>query len=253
MASGFHLQATFDWAKDLTNAGGDAPTAFNSEQGSIGPAGVGLTGINDRFNLRLDRGNDPGVRRARFLLTGVYQFPFGRGKRFLPKSSRPVNALVTGWQLSTITLVQTGPYMTPWDSNTDNSQSNLAESSRNAIVRPDRIGNCDVSNPSPNQWFNYAAFAPTPAGAGRLGNAGVGVCQGPGTIGVSGGISKNFSIAEKLRVRFEATFSNILNHPNFAAPPVDVSSPSTFGVTQTVQSSENSGNRVGQLSMRLDF
>ena len=83
MASGFYLQATYDWAKDLTNASGDAPTAFNIEQGSIGPPGVGLTAINDRFNLRLDRGNDPGVRRSRFLLTGMYQFPFGRGRKFL--------------------------------------------------------------------------------------------------------------------------------------------------------------------------
>jgi hypothetical protein len=252
MASGFHLQATFDWAKDLTNAGGDAPTAFNIEQGSIGPAGVGLTGINDRFNLRLDRGNDPGVRRARFLLSGVYQLPFGRGKRFLANSG-PANAILGGWQLSTITLLQTGPYLTPWDSNTDDSQANLGEGYRNAIVRPDQIGSCDLSNPSPNHWLNFAAFVPTPAGAGRPGNAGVGVCRGPGTIAVSGGLAKNFAVRERLKIRFEATFSNVLNHPNFAAPPVDVSSPATFGVTQTVQSSENGGNRVGQLSLRLDF
>ena len=56
-----------------------------------------------------------------------------------------------------------------------------------------------------------------------------------------------------MKMRFEATFTNILNHPNFAAPAMDVSSPSTFGVTQSVQSSENGGNRVGQLSLRIDF
>jgi hypothetical protein len=158
-----------------------------------------------------------------------------------------------GWQLSTITLLQTGPYLTPWDSNTDDSQANLGEGYRNAIVRPDQIGSCDLSNPSPNHWLNFAAFVPTPAGAGRPGNAGVGVCRGPGTIAVSGGLAKNFAVRERLKIRFEATFSNVLNHPNFAAPPVDVSSPATFGVTQTVQSSENGGNRVGQLSLRLDF
>ena len=251
MATGFHLQATFDWAKDLTNAGGDAPGgSFNIEQGSIGT--VGLTGVNDRFNLRLNRGNDPGVRRARFLLTGVYQLPFGRGNRFLANSG-PANAVLGGWQLSTITLLQTGPYLTAWDSNTDDSQSNLGESFRNAIVRPDQIGNCNVSNPTPNHWFDPGAFVPTPAGAGRPGNAGVGTCRGPGTIGVSGGLSKSISITEKLKLRLEGTFSNILNHPNFAPPSRDVSSPSTFGVTQTVQSSENGGNRVGQLSLRIDF
>ena len=82
-----------DWAKDLTNAGGDAPTAFGIEQGNVsGPNG--LTGINDRFNLRLDRGNDPGVRRDRFLLTAQYQLPFGRGMKFLSHSSRAVDAVL---------------------------------------------------------------------------------------------------------------------------------------------------------------
>lgn len=124
---------------------------------------------------------------------------------------------------------------------------------RLAVVRPDQIGNCNLSNPGPNGWFNLAAFAPTPAGAGRPGNAGVGICEGPGTVTVAGGLAKSFLLTEKVRMRFEATFSNILNHPNFAAPPTDVSSTSTFGVTQTVQTSENGGNRVGQLSLRIDF
>jgi hypothetical protein len=34
---------------------------------------------------------------------------------------------------------------------------------------------------------------------------------------------------------------------------MDISSPGVFGVTQTVQGAENGGNRVGQLSLRLDF
>ncbi len=212
-----------------------------------------LPAINDRFNLRLDRGNDPGVRRGRFLLTAQYQLPFGHGMKFLNRSNRAVDAVLGGWQLSTITLAQTGPYLTPYDSNTDDSQANLNEAGRAAVVRPDRIGNCNISNPGPNGWFNLAAFVPTPAGAGRPGNAGVGICEGPETVTVAGGLSKSFSLTERLRMRFEATFTNILNHPNFAAPPTDVSSPSTFGVTQTVQSAENGGNRVGQLSLRLDF
>jgi len=252
MATGFYLQATFDWAKDLTDAGGDAPTAFGIEQGNIsGPNG--LTGVNDRFNLRLDRGNDPGVRRSRFLLTAQYQLPFGRGKRFLTNTNRAVDAFLGGWQLSTITLLQTGPYETPYDSNTDDSQANLNEAGRSAVVRPDRIGNCGLSNPGPNGWFNLAAFVPTPAGAGRPGNAGVGICEGPRTATVAGGLAKSFSLTERVKLRFEASFSNILNHPNFAAPPTDISSPDTFGVTQTVQTSENAGNRVGQMSLRLDF
>ncbi len=253
MASGFYLQATYDWVKDLTDANNDAPATFGSEQGN-GSGPLGLTGVNDRFDLRADRGNDPGVRRSRFLLTGLYQLPVGRDKKFLSHSNAFVNGLLGGWQISTIALAETGPYMTPYDSNTADSQANLNEANRPAVVKPDQIGNCNISNPTPNGWFNLAAFVPTPQGAGRIGNAGVGVCEGPGTVTIAGGLSKNIPLREKLRLRFEATFTNILNHPNFAPPAsMDVSAPSSFGVTQTVQTSENGGNRTGQLSLRLDF
>ena len=128
----------------------------------------GLTGINNRFNLGLDRGNDPGVRRNRLLMTGVYQLPFGRGKHFLTKCGRAVDALLGEWQLS-IALAQTGPYLTPYDSNTDTSQAKLNQTARAAVVRPDRFGNCNLPNPGGNGWFNLAASTATPAGAGRPG------------------------------------------------------------------------------------
>jgi hypothetical protein len=57
---------------------------------------------------------------------------------------------------------------------------------------------------------------------------------------------------ERLRMRFEGTFTNLFNHPNFAPPPRNVTS-SSFGIVQSVQSAENSGNRTGQISLRLDF
>jgi hypothetical protein len=56
-----------------------------------------------------------------------------------------------------------------------------------------------------------------------------------------------------LRLRFEATFTNVLNHPNFAPPATNVSNPSTFGVLQSAQTAENGGNRTGQVALRLDF
>jgi hypothetical protein len=263
MASGFYLQATYDWAKDLSDANNDAPAAYGAEQGNFtGPLGF-VVGVNDRFNLGNDRGNAPGDRRSRFLLTGIYQLPFGHGRKFLANSNRFANGVLGGWQISSIALAETGPYLTPFDGNPLDSQANLNEVGRPAVVRPDQIANCNISNPTPNGWFNDNAFVLTPVGAGRTGNAGVGVCEGPGTVTIAGGLSKVFAPWERLRVRFEATFTNILNHPNFAPPAsMDVSSLSqfggntalsSFGVTQTVQSSENGGNRVGQLSLRLDF
>ena len=120
--------------------------------------------------------------------------------------------------------------------------------------RPDQIASCNISNPGPSGWFNINAFVNTPPGAGRIGNEGVGNCVGPGTTTVSAGLSKIFPIHERLRMQLSASFTNLLNHPNFVQPPsMDISSPSNFGVTTTVQSAENGGNRVGQLSLRIDF
>src|ERR1019366_8857634 len=131
-------------------------------------------------------------------------------------------------------------------------QSNLNEAGHGIPVRPDQIGNCNLPHPTPQDWFNAAAFVPTPAGAGRVGNAKVGSCVGPRTVAVAGGLSKNFILSEKTKLRFDATFTNLLNHPNFAAPSTAFGTPA-FGVTNTVQAQENAGNRVGQLSLRVDF
>src|SRR5258708_17653059 len=44
--------------------------------------------------------------------------------------------------------------------------------------------------------FNLKTFAPTPAGAARVGNPGVGILEGPGTIAVNAGLSKAMTIRE---------------------------------------------------------
>jgi hypothetical protein len=77
--------------------------------------------------------------------------------------------------------------------------------------------------------------------------------EGPGTIAVSTGLGKTFPFRDRVKVRFEATFTNVLNHTNFAPPATNVSDPSTFGVLQSAQTAENAGNRTGQLALRIDF
>ena len=99
MAGGFYLQGTYDLAKDLSDAG-DMPSGFGTESGN--------GRVDDRFNLRNDRGNDPGPRRQRFLFTGLYQLPFGHGRQFLANANRFVNGALGGWQLSAILLDRPG-------------------------------------------------------------------------------------------------------------------------------------------------
>lgn len=102
-------------------------------------------------------------------------------------------------------------------------------------------------------YFNLAAFAPTPAGAGRFGNAGVGILEGPGTATINLGLAKVFNVGERCKFRVEATFTNVLNHVNFAPPATQIDATSTFGVLSAAQTAENAGNRTGQLALRLEF
>jgi hypothetical protein len=56
-----------------------------------------------------------------------------------------------------------------------------------------------------------------------------------------------------MHLRFEATFTNVLNHRNYAPTATNWSSPSTFGVLNAQQTAENAGNRTGQLALRFEF
>jgi len=239
--SGLTLQASHVWAKSLGNVGGDAPTAFTPEV-------IYGTPVANRFDLAANRGNIAQTRRDRFLVTALYDLPFGRNRRFLSHMGRLSEAALGGWSFSTVTLWETGPYLTPVTSSSyDPGNLNLVY--RGALQRPDCTGNPNFS--TNGSLFNLAAFNPIPAGP--VGNCGVGSLLGPGTTAVAAGMSKNFQVGERLRIRFEGTFTNLLNHPNFAPPATDVTSPSTFGVLTSVQTAENSGNRTGQVSLRLEF
>ena len=243
LSHGLSFQANYTWAHGISNAQGDAPTGFSSENLLFTPS-------YDQFDLRAARGNVAGTPRQRFLLTGTYELPFGSGKYF-NSQNKFVNGAFGGWSVNTITLLQTGEWFTPTISPTAD-QSNTDIVGRGGITaRPDRVGNPNVQ--SPGVLWNINAFAATPLNAGRIGNAGVGILQGPGMINVNAGLARQFRIRERVNLRFEATFTNVLNHTNFAPPASAISNPSTFGVLQSALPQGNGGNRTGQLALRLDF
>jgi hypothetical protein len=244
MSNGLSFQADYTWAHDVSDAQGDAPIGYGGE------TAYGLA-VTDRFDLAANRGNVAGARRQRFLLTGTYQLPFGKGRRWL-NSSGVLDGFLGGWNLNTVTTIETGPYLTPTIS-VAFDQTNTDPAAAGSIVRPDLTGNPVPAQRTEGNYYNINAFAPTPVGAARIGNAGVGILEAPGTVAVNGGLSKSIQIREGLRLRFEATFTNALNHTNFAPPATNVSNPSTFGVLQSAQTAEYGGNRTGQVALRLDF
>jgi hypothetical protein len=242
---GLTYQANYTWAHDLSDAQGDAPTAFQNE------TRYGL-GDEDRFNIGGNKGNVVGTRRNRFLLTGTYELPFGQGRQW--SSHLPVvNGIFGGWNANTITLLETGPYLTPTMSVTQDQTNTGPAAMGTTVVRPDRVGNPIPVHRTNANYFNLAAFAPPPVNAGRVGNASVGSLEGPGTIAVNAGLAKVTHIHDNWNLRFEVTFTNVLNHTNFAPPVTDISTPASFGVLTTAQTAESAGNRTGQAALRLEF
>jgi hypothetical protein len=266
MAHGLYFQANYTLAKNLADNQGDNPTAF------AGEVNYGVP-IANRFDVGSDYGNVEGTRHNRFLLTGLYQLPFGQGRTFLNTGGWK-NAALGGWELTTVTLLETGPWLTPSISPggcqvpslangacpslangqpETNDQSNTDVVNRGAYLRPDQVSTNLYSGQSRAHYFNLAAFSPTPVGTGRFGNAGVGILQGPGTAAVSLGLAKVFPVTERVRMRFESTFTNVLNHTNFAPPATQIDVPATFGVLSAPQTAENAGNRTGQMALRIEF
>jgi Carboxypeptidase regulatory-like domain/TonB dependent receptor len=244
LSHGLTFQGDYTWAKNLSDVQGDAPTGFAIE------SFYGLA-VSDRFHVNANRGNVEGTPRQRFLLTGTYELPYGRGRQF-GSSNRFLNAAFGGWNVNTITLLQTGPWLTPTMS-ASNDQSGVGISQRGTIARPDRVPGVSTSpaHRSAAQYFNPAAFTHD-VPAGRTGNSAVGSLEGPGTAAVAAGLAKVFDIREGVRLRFESTFTNIINHTNFNIPATNIDN-SNFGVLTSAQTANNAGNRTGQVALRLDF
>jgi hypothetical protein len=162
--------------------------------------------------LSANRGNIAAVRRHRVLASAIYELPIGNGKRFFNHMSSVPQALLGGWSMSTVSMWQTGPYLTAMTSPSyDPGNLNLVY--RGAFQRPDCIGDGNLANPNPGEYFNINAFNPIPTGP--VGTCRVGSLLGPGTVAIAAGLAKTFSFGERVRMRFESTFTNLPNHLNY--------------------------------------
>jgi len=92
--------------------------------------------------------------------------------------------------------------------------------------RPNVVANPDISNRTPERWFNTAAFAFPPPGT--FGNAGRNILDGPGFQNVNASLMKNTALTERVNLQFRAEVFNLFNHPNLNLPDNFLGSP-TFG------------------------
>jgi hypothetical protein len=85
-----------------------------------------------------------------------------------------------------------------------------------------------------------------------FGNSGIGVVLGPGTVNLSVGLGKSFAVNERMKLKIEGSFTNILNHVNLSDPQLQIDAPG-FGQITSARGSDFGGYRTGQISVRLEF
>jgi hypothetical protein len=197
----------YTWSHALA----DTPANFNS-----------TTDVIEWADRHFNYGPTNYDRRHIFVATYTYRLPvFQHARGF-------VGGAFGGWEISGVTRVQTGQYLTP-----------VGSSSIPGTRRSQYLGG-PVALPSGqrgvNKWFNTAAFANAPSAA--LGNAGVGIIEGPSWQVWDVSLRKVFKIHEGWNLRFQADSFNLLNHPNFNNPDVTTSN-SSFGSITGSQPARN--------------
>jgi hypothetical protein len=248
------LDASYTFTRDLSNAGGATPTAFAISGGNF---------LTDRFHPRLDYGNVIYDRRQRFLASWLYSLPFGHGQRWL-QNGKLIDALVGGWQLSGVTIFQTGPFLTPYESSTDPAGTNIltTETITRADLTPGRriysahrTANAWLQAPCPDQngvdQCDSAFSVPT-ANRGSFGTAGVGSVVGPGTANLSLSLVKDILLGGQRKFELGIAAANVLNHRNYEPPNMQVDA-SNFGTVTALQTAEGAGPRNLELSGRFSF
>jgi hypothetical protein len=178
------------------------------------------------FDVAAERGRSNFDVRHRFSASYSYALPFGKGRQHLADDGW-VSTVLSGWETHGIITLQTGrPFTVALLSELDNSGTGRSILGFGANDRPNIVGNPELSNPTPDRWFNTAAFAFPPQGT--FGNAGRNILDGPGFQNVNASLMKNTSLTERLNLQFRAEIFNLLNHPNFNLPDNFLGSP-TFG------------------------
>lgn len=227
-AHGLTFGSQWTWGHSIGNTGGS-----NEAQTATNP-----------YNFAADRGNNAFDVRHSMNMSGLYEVPFGRGRRFGRDTSGLGNALLGGWQLGGIWNFRTGlpldvkitrPDVVYLDSRTGRYVNSPVLVGGNAVTtpvvnvpgggafrnvrRPDVVpGVNPFLTTADKRWIlNPAAFAiPQP---GTYGNLGRYALHGPSLSQFDLTLQKQFTLTERVNLEFRSEVYNILNRANFANPP----------------------------------
>jgi hypothetical protein len=178
------------------------------------------------YNYAAEKSNSNLDIRSRFVGNFLWDLPFGQGRRFLSNPGA-INRVVGGWQVNGIVTLQTGsPYS--------------VTAANDGLLGFARVeyANCTGdpfagATTDPNR-YTTTGFLINPAAFSQPGPGQFGTCRprkfhGPGIRMLDFSIFKDFRFSEHKYLQFRAEFFNAFNHPNFANPSANISSPGSFG------------------------
>ncbi len=233
LSRGLDFLASYTWSKSLdVTSGGSTTQGF--DVGSV---------TNDQTNLRSSYGPADFDRKHRFVLSFVYQTPE------MKRGGRTLQALLSKWQFSGLTVLQTGLPLTVVDSTGGTVYGAGSGTVRAQCTGQDPAASGSINN-NLNGYFNKGAFTTAPAigdGTG-FGNCGRGIVRAPHQRNLDFSIQRSFSVYKESSLLFRAEFFNLTNTPKFGIPNADRSSPS-FGVISNTAANP----RIVQFALKYLF
>jgi hypothetical protein len=204
-SQGFSVIGSYTWARSIDTTSG----IRNQGNDTLYP--------QNSYCLSCERGLSAFDVHHRTVTSVLYDLPVGKGKPL--NITNPVaNAVIGDWELGGIVTLQTGQPGIVGIGGVDNASTAAGGYDRaNATGISPYLG-----NPTPSRYFSLAAYTEAPPG--QFGNVGRDSIVGPGIIGFDAEIHKQFHMPYKeghvLQFRLEAF--NVLNHPNWAMPNLNV-------------------------------
>jgi hypothetical protein len=171
-----------------------------------------------------------------FSFSGIFELPFGHGRRLWSGASRPVDLAIGGWQVGSVWTFASGGMPEFGNVFFNGNSDDILSGDRNI-----------------NRWFNVNAGFETDATRQPGSNLRTFPLRFSSVRGAPNNMW-NFSLIKKFRIRegwdaqFRAEAFNAFNHPWFSIPNMNPTSPAFGTVTSTLGTPRNI-----QLGVKLTF
>lgn len=182
---------------------------------------------------------DTNSPRHSMTMAGSYEFPFGKGRRYLQKLPYVAEAILGGWQSTGAWYFNSGNYLRFGSYAALPNAANVISS-----------GDPALSNPAPQKWFDTSKFRILPAYTQRTNPLQYPNVKGPVYWEVQASLGKSFAITERARAELKLSAFNLTNRLNRADPIVDITN-SGFG-TALRQATSMTGRQM-EFGLKIHF